>query len=73
MGKKTFKIEARVKRPKHSMWGTEEMIADMLRYDIMHIIKKNISDPDCVIYTLEGKVRYTKARWDSFGIETKEV
>jgi hypothetical protein len=70
---KTFKIRAYVKRPKTSLWGTEEMIADMLRYDIMHIIKKDISDPVYVVYTLEGNIRYTKGRWDSFGIKTELI
>ena len=70
---KTFKIEAIVKTPpRGTPWTTEEMIADMLRYDAMHILNK-YPKGDTVVYTLQGNVRYTPARWISFGIKTKEI
>jgi hypothetical protein len=72
MGKKVFNIEAKVKIPTHSLWSVETMISDMLRYDIMKIVKKSI-DGDYAVFNLTGNVRYTKARWDSFGIKTKEI
>jgi len=72
MGKKVFKIEAIVKNPKHSLWSVETMISDMLRYDLMRIISKRV-EGETTVFKLEGNVRYTKARWDSFGIKTKEI
>ena len=71
-GKKVFNILAKVKSVKGQPWTAESMISDMLKYDVMHITKKSVSG-DYTFFNCTGNVKYTKARWDSFGIVTELV
>lgn len=74
---KKYFIEAKVKVMDGLPYTAEVLVSDMLRYDLGEIIgKRNERLPDKhydLVYLNIWCHRYTKARWDSFGIETKEL
>jgi len=48
-------------------------IMDMLRYDSGTVVYMNIVKENSSFTTIIKCPRYTKGRWDSFGISTREV
>jgi len=73
---KKFNIEAKVKvydfQPSDD---ANKRIADMLRYDIGEVLgrtEEQVKGGKIVTFKIWSH-RYTKARWDSFGVETKEL
>ena len=52
---------------------SEKAIADMLRYDTGRVYVLDINPENHQYTAVISSKSYTKARWDSFGIKTKEV
>jgi hypothetical protein len=64
---------------RYEVWGWGSFPSDMLRYDRCEIVDKRQRDDkppngrdDSFIYTIEGKERPTKGRWESFLWHVKE-
>lgn len=48
-------------------------IQDMLRYDNGHVLYMNVVQENRSFTAIVRSSNYTKGRWDSFGIRTREV
>ena len=79
--KKEYTIEASGRYPvwprKYTVNGAKEeatkAIQDMLRYDGGRVVYMDVVRENCSYVAIVKCPQYTKGRWDSFGIRTREV